>query len=129
MHDETDFGYPMPDQTTRYWAAACHAGAVLLVMIPGGGFVASLLVWYFKRDGAPFIDMHGREAVNFQLSAFILVLILTGISSAISRTCLAIVMAPFMTLFILVVGGLGVLAAFKALQGEPYRYPLALRFF
>jgi len=129
MHDDTEFGYPMPDQTTRYWAAACHAGAVVLVMVPGGGFVVSLLLWYLKRDASPYIDMHGREAVNFQLTAFILMLILTAITTAVFWTCLAFLAAPIIPLFVLVVAVLGLWAAFKALQGEPYRYPIALRFF
>jgi len=129
MHDDTDYGYPMPDQTTRYWAAACHAGAVALVMVPGGGFVVSLLLWYFKRSASPYIDMHGREAVNFQLSAFILLLVLTAFTTLLFMSCLAFLVAPIMTAFIVVVGALGLFAAYKALQGEPYRYPLALRFF
>ena len=129
MHDDTDFGYPMPDQTARYWAAACHAGAVVFVVVLGGGFVVSLLLWYFKRDASPFIDMHGREAVNFQLSAFVVMLVLTGLTALLFRTCLAFLVAPIMVSFMLVVGALGVWAAYRALLGEPYRYPIALRFF
>ncbi len=32
------------------------------------GFVAPLIIWLIKKEESPFIDDHGREALNFQIT-------------------------------------------------------------
>ena len=40
-----------------------HLGGPIVVPI-----VAAIIMWQIKKDQSPFIDDHGREAVNFQIS-------------------------------------------------------------
>lgn len=85
------------------------------------GFIPPLVIWLLKRESSTFIDEHGKEAVNAQISviiysvvAFILSIILIGfiLYAAIGITFLVIL----------------ILASIKAYNGEYYKYPLIIRF-
>jgi len=128
MSAHTEYGFPTPDQGHRYWAAVCHAGAIMLVAMGYGGIFVALFAWYFKREGATFIEHHGREAVNFQLSALFAIFLASKLSHGVAGAAIAFLFAPLFTALVVIVSFLGLFAAYKALQGEPYRYPLAIRF-
>ncbi|OPX33762.1 orotate phosphoribosyltransferase [candidate division KSB1 bacterium 4484_188] len=73
-------------QDIRLWAMLCHLIALAGFVIPFGNIIGPLVVWMIKREESPFIDYHGKEALNFQISmsiyiiaAAILVLIAIGI--------------------------------------------------
>ena len=110
------------------WAMFCHlaglAGFVIPVVI--SGIIAPLIVWQIKKDEHPFIDEHGKEAVNFQISISLYMVI--GIAACLV-TFVGAVLIPF------VAGALGIIdlvflliAAVKANNGEHYRYPICIRF-
>jgi uncharacterized Tic20 family protein len=111
------------------WAMFCHLAGLagLLPVLPVvGSIVAPLIVWQVKKDEFPFVDEQGKEAVNFQIS-MLLYLLIGGVACAI--TCIGIPLIP------VVVGVIGivdvvflVIASIKANDGEHYRYPLAVRF-
>ena len=112
----------------RMWAMFCHlaglAGFVVPVVL--SGIIAPLIVWQIKKDEHPFIDEHGKEALNFQLSIALYTII--GVAVCII-TCIGAILIPF------VVGGIYlanlifmIIAAIKANNGEHYRYPLTIRF-
>jgi uncharacterized Tic20 family protein len=55
----------------RKWATICHIIALVGLLGNGIGFlVGPLVVWLLKREDHPFIDQQGKEAVNFQITAF-----------------------------------------------------------
>jgi uncharacterized protein len=85
--------------------------------------VPTLVMWLIKREKSPFIDDHGREALNFQLSLF-----LYGLGTLILGflTCGAgwILWIP---VYILGIVGM-ILAAVAANKGQYYRYPMTVRF-
>jgi hypothetical protein len=56
------------------WHVAAFAG---YIGIPFGNIVGPLLVWLLKREESPFIDVHGKQALNFQISATIYAIIST----------------------------------------------------
>ena len=63
---------PVPDpgpSDSRGWAAAAHLGTFLV------GFIAPLVIWLIKRDEDPFVEYHAREALNFQFSLMIYMLV------------------------------------------------------
>jgi uncharacterized Tic20 family protein len=85
------------------------------------GFIAPLIIWLIKRDQSPFIDHHGKEALNFQITlligwfaAMLLLLVLIGL----------VLMPVLLVAQIL----FPILAAVAANRGELYRYPLTIRF-
>ena len=106
----------------RQWAMFCHLGGLagLLPVIPVvGSIIAPLIIWQIKKDQFAFADEQGKEAVNFQISIGIYSLVLC-------LTCIGAVLLPVVVIFNLV---FLLIAAFKANNGEHYRYPLCIRFF
>ena len=110
------------DSDARTWAMLCHLAALVGFLGNGVGFIVGpLLVWLLKRDTHPFIDEQGKEALNFQITMFIamlvsalLILVLVGIALLAILGVLEIVFP--------------IIAAFRANKGESYRYPLTIRF-
>lgn len=112
------------NKDARMWAMFCHlaglAGFVVPVII--SGIIAPLIVWQIKKDDHPFINEHGKEAVNFQISmgiyAFIsFLLIFVFCIGAFLLAAVEIVNIVFL-----------LIAAIKANNGFHYRYPLCIRF-
>ena len=90
------------------------------LVVPFGSVIGPLAVWPTRRDRDPFIDQAGREALNF------------GITIAIYGSLLLVAALMLVGIPLLIVGViawvvLASLAAVKASQGQPYRYPLTLR--
>jgi uncharacterized Tic20 family protein len=109
------------DRDERRWAMLCHLSTLVGYCVPFGNVLAPLAIWHFKREGAPLVDDQGREALNFQLS-MTLYLVVAGI------LCLALIGIPLvlgLLLFDLIVV---IIAAVEADTGQPYRYPLTIRF-
>ena len=60
----------------RMWAMLCHLGGLAaLIPFPFAGIVAPLIIWLVKKEDHPFIDESGKEALNFQITIAIMVLI------------------------------------------------------
>src|SRR6476661_1959812 len=56
----------------RTWCAFIHASALLGVLMHfPGHLLPPLILWLIKRDDAPELNAHGKEAVNFQISMLI----------------------------------------------------------
>ena len=55
-------------------AAFIHASTFLKYFFPLANFLAPLLLWTFNKD-KPFVDAHGKQAINFQLSILIYTLL------------------------------------------------------
>jgi uncharacterized protein len=111
---------PALPQDVRNWAISAHLSAFIGAWL-ALAFMGPLVVWLIKREGHPFIAMHAREALNFNLSmliygvvAVLLSLLLVGIPILVG-----IVIAWFV---------LTVIAAVKASNGEEYHYPLTIQF-
>jgi len=89
--------------------------------VPFGNILGPLVVWLAKREEDSFIDYHGKEALNFQISITIY-LVISGIM-------VLIVVGILLLIGIAIVGMiLVIVAAIKANNGEYYEYPLTIRF-
>lgn len=110
----------LPSNDARNWATLSHLSAfVSFLGIPS--LIGPLVVWLLKRGDDPYIDYHGKEALNFNISFLIY-----GIVSAfliILLIGLLLLPAVIITWFVLVI-----VAAVKANAGEYYRYPMTIRF-
>ena len=109
----------------RTWAMLCHLaglGWMLVWIVPIiGGVIGALVVWQIKRDEDPFIDEHGQEALNFQISMLIYWLV----AVALCLTCIGFVLVPIVAALDII---FALVAAVKAGQGQSYRYPMSIRF-
>mgnify|MGYP001942992231 CR=1 FL=1 len=103
------------------WAMFIHLSTFLGWLVPVLGFVVPLGLWLFKSKESTFVDHHGKEAINFQLTmlilsipAIIMVFFLIGIP-------LLLALAAFSTV-------VTIIATVAAHQGKHYHYPINIRF-
>jgi uncharacterized Tic20 family protein len=111
------------DKDARTWAMLAHLSALAgcIVPIPGSNLIGPIVIWQIKKKESAFVDAHGKEAVNFQLTLLIpivisalLIFVLIGFPLLIAIGIAALVLT--------------IIAALKANSGETYRYPLTIRF-
>ena len=99
----------------RTLAMLCHLLAVFT------GFLGPLILWLVKKDESAFIDDQGKEALNFQLTVLIGMLI-AGVTMCFY---IGMILAPAVAIANIV---LCIMACIKANEGERYRYPWCIRF-
>lgn len=126
----------------RTWASVCHLSGLVGYLGAPALFhiLAPLVIWLIMRNGKPFIDDQGKEAVNFQISltvyalaasiiggliGIILLVSIIGIPVALLLLVIAIPIAVAFTIAGIV---LSIVAAYNAGNGEIYRYPFTIRF-
>jgi len=104
----------------RQWAMFAHLSALIGFIIPFGNLLGPLIIWLMKKETMPFVDQQGKEALNFQITVTIAMVI-----SAI----LIIVVIGFVLMFIIGLAALilTIMAGIKANEGVAYRYPFTLR--
>jgi len=108
---------PSSDSTTM--ALLCHLLAIFT------GFVGPLIIWLIKKDQDAFVAYHGKEALNFAITAFIACV-----------GCIILSFIPFIGLlfFFLVLPLLClaipifmIIATISTSKGSYYKYPVAIR--
>lgn len=109
------------NKDARMWAMLCHLAA-LSGYVSGLGFIVGpLVIWLIKKNEFSFVNEHGKEAVNFQISMFIYAII----AALLIMACIGIVLLPLVGVVDLI---FLIIASMKANNGESYRYPLTIRF-
>lgn len=105
----------------RNWAMFCHLGGFCGYLIPFGNIIVPLILWLVKKEEYPFVDHHGKEALNFNISM--------TIYAAVSAL-LAFILIGFVLLAVLLVLDIIfiIAATIEANKGGYYRYPLTIRF-
>lgn len=149
--------FDQPKAEDRTWAMWCHLSSLawillLLLAIPlpfvVANIVGPLICWLAKKDESAYVDVHGRESLNFQISmtiyGFVLIgllivvaffLLLSGVLAADSGNVIGFIVTGLGFIGLLIIGvlfgvfqlGLAIYAGIKAKQGQMYRYPLTLR--
>jgi hypothetical protein len=115
-----------PSKDERLWATIAHLSGFGLYLIPGvGHIVGPLVVWLLKREGNPFVDQQGREALNFQISFSIYVIASFLLFITVIGAIIAVPLFFILPVFHIVCM---VIAAIKANDGIAYRYPATIRF-
>lgn len=142
----------MTQESQNNNAMLIHLSALSSFFIPFGNLILPIILWQSLKKDNSFVDHHGKEAVNFNLSFFLYniiigaILVATVLGTVFSAIKLGDIENPegigellFSTgglLFSLIIlGTIGVIkliiiivAAIKAGQGGWYRYPLTIRF-
>lgn len=108
-------------ETERNWSMLCHLSAFAGFFFPFGGVIGPLICWLSRKDESDWININGRNALNFQLSILLymvlsipLIFIIIGIPIIIFLSILKVVCI--------------ILASVKAPKGELFRYPLSIPF-
>jgi uncharacterized Tic20 family protein len=102
------------NQDARNMAMLCHVLGVF-------GFLGPLIIWLSEREKHRFVDEHGREVMNYQIS-----LLIYGAVAYLSLILLVgFLLAPALMITHIV---LIVMGAIRAQRGELWHYPIALTF-
>jgi hypothetical protein len=56
-------------------ATFIHLSTLLKYFFPFANYIAPILIWTFNKE-RPFVDEHGRQAINFQLSMLVYTLLI-----------------------------------------------------
>ncbi|MBB4867245.1 putative Tic20 family protein [Pseudomonas nitritireducens] len=120
MSDEVPVQQVQPSQEARQWAMFCHFAAFLGFIFPFGNLIGPLIVWQVKRESDPFVDRQGKEALNFQITVSLAVVV---------SFLLMLVVIGFFLLGLVSIGALvlTIIAGIKANEGLDYRYPFTWR--
>jgi len=138
-------------------ATVLHLSVFTKYFIPLGNFIFPMLLWLSRKQD-PFVDHHGRNALNFQISTFLYTIFLVAVGAATFvyfgmkftiREPLFFEQDSFVIdnfsdalPFIITIGIVGLLllglfvlelfavinASIKANEGQPYNYPLTINF-
>lgn len=120
MSDEVPVQQVQPSQEARQWAMFCHFAAFLGFIFPFGNLLGPLIVWQIKRESDSFVDRQGKEALNFQITVSLAVMV---------SFLLMLVVIGFFLLGLVSIGALvlTIIAGIKANEGLDYRYPFTWR--
>lgn len=138
-------------------AAVLHLSVFTKYFIPLGNFIFPMLLWLARKQD-PFVDHHGRNALNFQISMFLYTIFLVAIGAAtfvyfglkftmdeplfFEQDSFVIDNFSDALPFFITVGVLGIIllglfilelfavinASLKANEGQLYNYPLTINF-
>ena len=112
---------PQVSKDEQNWAMICHLSALAGFLVPFGNVVGPLIVWLIKRGEMPLVETHGKEALNFQITVAIAILICIP---------LVFILIGIPLMFAIGLGALvlTIMAAVKVSNGNlDYRYPFAIR--
>lgn len=121
----SDFDAPPPPQggvspEARQWGLFAHLSALIGLIIPFGNVLGPLVVWQMKKAEMPFVDDQGKEALNFQITVAIAMLICL----VLALVLIGLLLVPIVGIAALV---FTIIGGIKANEGEYYRYPFTLR--
>lgn len=106
---------PLSPSDEKLWATLIHIGGIFFSFIP------ALIGYLVLKDKGPFVRAHTATALNFQITmaiAYVVGIILTFIIIGI----VVVIAVGIVTIIF------SIIAAVKANQGQPYTYPLAIKF-
>ena len=66
----------MVDQHQKNIATFIHLSSFSRFFIPFGNFLGPIILWIANKDKSEFIDTHGKQIINFQMSILLYALIL-----------------------------------------------------
>jgi uncharacterized Tic20 family protein len=137
-------------------ATFIHLSTFSRFIIPLGNYLGPIILWIINKDKSEFIDTHGKQAINFQISILLYTLIMGTLTIPffVFKFFNGLDFLDFHGFhdfhinigepspLLYVTGGLGfiaiigfilelvfiVIASLKARDGELYKYPLTINF-
>ncbi|WP_353777823.1 DUF4870 domain-containing protein [Winogradskyella sp. 3972H.M.0a.05] len=146
----------MIDNHQKNIATFIHLSTFTRFFIPFGNFLGPLVLWMSNKEKSEFVDRHGKQAINFQISILLYAIIIGTLTIPffIFNVFDGIDFINFNGFYdfhinigkpsplLYITGGLGMLAfvgfllemvfiikaSLTAKEGEPYDYPLTIKF-
>lgn len=113
--------YGVLSERERNWAMICHLSAFAGFFFPFGGVIGPLICWLSKRDESVWINLNGRNAMNFQLSMLLYMILAVPLCFIVIGIPIIIALSFLKVICIII-------AAVKASKGQLFRYPLLIPF-
>ena len=107
----------------------CHLSALAgFVGVPLGNILGPLIVWQIKKNEIPSVEVHGKAALNFQLTVLIAALVVGAAALVGFLFCFGLLLVPVLILIGLAGLIFPIIAGIKANNGEDYKYPYSIEF-
>jgi uncharacterized Tic20 family protein len=106
---------PPPSADSKNMAMLCHLLAIFT------GFLAPLIIWLIKKDQDRFVDIQGKEALNFQITVILAVLCCLPCFCVPPAAALLVLGIQVVRIVFCII------ATVQASSGSDYRYPICLR--
>ena len=97
------------------------------LFIPFGNIVGPLLIWQIKKAEFPSVELHGKAALNFQLTVLIAVVVGIVLAIVLSFFCVGWLLFPVVMLIGVAGMVFAVIAGIKVNDGQEYTYPYSLK--
>jgi len=114
------------ESQARTWNMLCHLSALAGFIIPFGNMLGPLLVWQIKKNELPSTNIHGKAALNFQITVTLAALVGMAVAVVLSFFCVGFLLIPIVILIGLAGLVFAIIAGIKANNGEDYKYPWSL---
>ena len=121
----------MTTRNDKNYSSITHLSGFAGWFFPFGNIIAPLILWIARKNDSTYIDVHGKAAVNFQLSLIlycfllaILILPITILTLGLGLIAIIIGIIPAVILKIVLI----ISASIKASNGEYYDYPFTIQF-
>jgi uncharacterized protein len=109
---------------TRMWNMFCHLSALAGFVFPFGNILGPLFIWERKKKQIPSVDIHGKSALNFQITISIAFIISCLIAVRVGYLFYPVVILIWLCIYIFPIA-----AGIKVNNGTNYCYPLSFKFF
>ncbi|MDX1707857.1 MAG: DUF4870 domain-containing protein [Desulfobacterales bacterium] len=110
----------LTEEQENNWAMWAHVSTFLSMLVPLGNLIGPIVVWQLKKNESEFVTDQAKEALNFQISMMIYMMISVVLILVVIGIFLLIGLVLFSLIMVIVAG-------VKANDGEYYRYPMCLR--
>ena len=111
--------YQQPQQLSpadeKLWATLINVGGIFFYFVP------ALIGYLLLKDKGPFVRAHTATALNFQITIAIALVVSYALIAVFIGILLVIAVEVVKIVF-------SIIAAVKANQGQPYTYPLSIKF-
>jgi uncharacterized Tic20 family protein len=106
----------------KMMAQMCHFSALAGVVACGLGMpLGPLLIWQAKKSMGPYVDAHGKEALNFQITWWVPTVLLSFLGFIAGE----FLILPVIT--VIFAGVMAIMGGLKAAEGQMYYYPASIR--
>lgn len=76
MHKKLLYTFKMIDKKQKNIATFIHLSTFSRFFFPLGNFIGPIVLWVANKDKSDFIDAHGKQALNFQISILLYAIVL-----------------------------------------------------
>ena len=110
-----------PEATTAPSRDDCNMGMLCHLLSLFANVLGPLIIWLMKKDESEYVNYHGIQAINFQITMIIVYFLCVPLVFVF----IGLAILPIAVLLNMV---FSVIAAMAAQKGERYEYPFSFKF-